>query len=249
MRARLVGTILFGLWNCAAFGDGPPAPTAGPVQAELLGQVNVHRLENGATVFARVTQDWKGPDCFLRSGAIVEGTVEAAATRKGHGESRLALSFHRAQCDGLDMKPLELLLAAVAGVPEDWENVPDAQFKMPVMFMQPNGMNGFGGAGIGGFSLSHMELRGVVHRFPMSRNVQPGDVLDIKGMKLELGTGPNRSSVLSTKNRDVSLDPFTQFLLVPSALVFVPEARPIIAPDPAATANGAMDAPGTCSSE
>jgi hypothetical protein len=235
MRARVVGTILFGLLNCLAYGASDPDVNPGPVQAELLAQASVHHLQSGATVFARVTRDWKGPDCFLRSGAILEGTVEVADSRKGHGQSRLGLSFHRAQCDGPDMKPFELILAAVAGVPEDWENVPDAQFKMPVMFMQPNGMNGFGGAGLGGFSLSHMELRGVVHHFPTSRNVQPGDVLEIKGMKLDLGMGPNRSSVLSTKNRDVSLDAFTQFLLLPSAaIVFAPENRSVIAPDPAA---------------
>jgi hypothetical protein len=115
---------------------------------------------------------------------------------------------------------MSLLLAAVAGPPAEWENVPDAVFKMPVTFMQPNGMPGFGGAGIGGFSLSHMELKGIIHKFPMSPKLQPGDVLEIRGMKLDLGTGPNQSSVLSTKNRDLSLDPFTQLLLVPSALVF-----------------------------
>jgi hypothetical protein len=54
----------------------------------------------------------------------------------------------------------------------------------------------------------------------MRPGLRPGDVLDIKGMKLEIGTGPHRSSVLSSKSNDVSLHPFTQFLLVPAALAF-----------------------------
>lgn len=231
MPWRAIAATFLGLSVGVAFCDSASDLNPGPVEAELIAHLNVHRLEDGTTVFARVTRDWKGPDCFLRMGAILEGTVETAEPRKGRSESRLALSFRRAQCDGPDLKPMELLLAAVAQAPADWENVPDAEFKMPVMFMQPNGMNGFGGAGIGGFSLSHMELRGIIHRFPMSRKVQPGDVLDIKGMKLELGTGPNRSSVLSTKNRDVTLDAFTQLLLVPSALVFAPTSQPLLAPD------------------
>jgi hypothetical protein len=237
MRSQALGTMLIWLCFCGdACADSAPEPNPGPIQAELMAGASVHRLETGATIFARVTQDWKGPDCVLRSGAILEGTVEIADPRKGRGESKLALSFNRAQCNGLDLKPMSLLLSAVAGPPAEWENVPDAVFKMPVMFMQPNGMSGFGGAGIGGFSLSHMELKGIIHRFPMSPKLQPGDVLEIKGMKLELGTGPNRSSVLSTRNRDVSLDPFTQFLLVPSALVFrrVTLAVPV---DPAAAAS------------
>ncbi len=55
----------------------------------------------------------------------------------------------------------------------------------------------------------------------MSAKVQPGDVIDLKGMKLDLGTGPNQSSVLSLKESDVRLDQYTQLLLVPSSLVFV----------------------------
>jgi len=236
MRSQALGTMLIGLCFCGvACADSAPELNPGPVQAELMASASVRRLETGATIFARVTQDWNGPDCVLRSGAILEGTVEIADARKGRGESKLALSFNRAQCNGLDLKPMSLLLAAVAGPPAEWENVPDAVFKMPVMFMQPNGMSGFGGAGIGGFSLSHMELKGIIHKFPMSPKLQPGDVLEIKGMKLELGTGPNRSSVLSTKNRDVSLDPFTQFLLVPSDLVF----RRVTLMVPADTAEGA----------
>ncbi len=64
----------------------------------------------------------------------------------------------------------------------------------------------------------------------MSAKVQPGDVIDIKGMKLDLGTGPNRSSVLSATGTDVRLDQYTQFLLVPSSLVFAPSNVPVQLP-------------------
>jgi hypothetical protein len=72
----------------------------------------------------------------------------------------------------------------------------------------------------------------------MRPNLRPGDVLDIKGLKLEIGAGPNRSSVLSSKERDVSLDTFTQFLLVPASLAFLPSAPPL-------AASGAVGAPGS----
>src|SRR5262249_41211405 len=128
MRSQVFGTILLGLCACAAWGDSETAKGPGPVEAEFLSRVDVRHLESGKAIFARVTRDWKGPDCSLRSGAIVEGTVETAETRKGRAESKLAVSFHRAQCNGPDMKPMELLLAAISGPPEDWENIPDAEF-------------------------------------------------------------------------------------------------------------------------
>jgi hypothetical protein len=224
MKSQVVGTVLLGISLCSGFCQPAPETNPGPVQAELLANLTVRRLESGAKIFAKVTRDWNGSDCILRAGSILEATVEVADLHKSRTGSRLALSFTRAQCNGPDLKPMNLLLAAVAQAPEDWRNVPDAEFKMPVMFMNPNGTTGFGGAGIGGFSLSHMELKGIIHKFPMSSKVQPGDVLEIKGMKLEIGSGPNRSSVLSAKNRDVSLDIFTQFLLVPASLVFLPGA-------------------------
>jgi hypothetical protein len=117
---------------------------------------------------------------------------------------------------------MNLVLAAVADAPANWTNVPDAQFHMPMSFGNPhgNGVAGFGAAGIGDSYITHLELTGIDHRFPIRPGLKPGDVLDIKGMKLDIGTGPNRSSVLSSKGSDVSLGAYTQFLLVPAALAF-----------------------------
>ena len=89
----------------------------------------------------------------------------------------------------------------------------------------------------GAFTVPQMELRGIVHKFPMSAKVQPGDVIEIRGMKLGIGTGPNRSSVLTTKDRDVSLDKFTQFLLVPAALVYSPASTALASPGSATTSD------------
>lgn len=211
----------------------------GPVQAEFITPISVRKLETGQKIRARVTLDWNNPRCTLRIGAIIEATVEAAVSHKSRGESKLALAFTDAQCNGLDLKPMELLLSAVAEPPEDWAQVPQAQYRAPVMALNSRGQQvaGYGDTGISGFDVTQMELKGITHRFPMSRTVQPGDVLNIRGIKLSLGTGPNRSSVLSSTKRDVVLDEYTQILLVPSSEVFsmavsskvppdVPEANP-----------------------
>jgi hypothetical protein len=73
----------------------------------------------------------------------------------------------------------------------------------------------------------------------MSAKVQPGDVIGIKGMRLELGTGPKQSSIVSSRGRDVTLDAFTQFLLVPSALAFSRVEVTLHSPTDSAAAGGA----------
>src|SRR6266566_5285423 len=106
MKGQVAATILLGLWSCIGLSQTPQQSNPGPVQAELLAHLSVRRLTPGDTVFAKVTLDWNGPGCALRSGAILEATVEAADRRKGLGESKLALSFARAQCNGAEMQPM-----------------------------------------------------------------------------------------------------------------------------------------------
>ncbi|SPE29708.1 exported hypothetical protein [Candidatus Sulfotelmatomonas gaucii] len=244
MLTRKAAALLLG-FCLSAFCEDPASPSPGtltaPVEAELLKPLNVRSLAIGANVFARVTRDWNGPGCNLRQGATLEATVQLAETHKGRAESKLALAFTRAQCGGADMQPMELLLSAVAHVPENWENTPSGPMSVPVSFVNPTSFGNRGGSVAasrparapvipGGFYSWHMELRGVNHHFPMSAKVQPGDVIDIKGTKLDLGTGPNQSSVLSAKRSDVRLDQYTQFLLVPSSLAFGRSEMPLRLP-------------------
>lgn len=219
MKRQLFSATLYASCLAACLAQSSEPPQQGPVQAEFLTHFNVRHLAPGATVFARVTLDWSSPDCVLRQGSILEAKIEIAQPRKVRGESKLALSFNKAQCNGAEMHPLDLMLAAVADAPADWVNAPDSQFSMPMSFSNPhgNGLPGFGAAGIGDQYISHLELRGIIHRFPMRPDLQPGAIIGLKGMKLDLGTGPNHSSILSTRRGDVSLGAFTQILLVPTS--------------------------------
>ena len=78
MKSQGVGILLLGLCFCGAFCETPSEPNPGPVQAELIAPLNVRRLEPGVTVVARVTLDWKGLVCTLRTGFTLEATVEVA---------------------------------------------------------------------------------------------------------------------------------------------------------------------------
>src|SRR3954453_18254411 len=114
MKAQIVGSAVLGICIGAALSQPPQPSNPGPVQAELLKHLNVRRLAAGDTIFVRITQDWNGPGCALRTGSILEAVVETAEPRKSRGESKLALSFRRAECNNADLQPMKLLLAAVA---------------------------------------------------------------------------------------------------------------------------------------
>ena len=255
MQRQSVGAVLLGLSIGAGFCQTPQPSDPGPVQAELLANLDVRRLESGKTVFARVTQDWKGQDCVLSKGATLEGKIEISIPRLDKNESKLALSFNRAQCNGREMQPMGLLLAAAAQPPTEWSTAPNAQYRMSMDFpvQPPAGAVASKGAGpgtsepyrpIGNFYTTHLELAGIDHRFPVRPGIKPGDVLGIKGLKLDIAAGPNLSSVLSSRVRNVFLAEFTQILLLPASFASRP-ASARLASAGLASARGGDAAVGT----
>jgi hypothetical protein len=218
MRSEAPAIYLLGLSLRAVLGQTPVMP----VQAEFLNPVPAHNLAAGATVFAKVTAEWNGPGCLLRPGAILEGKVETAAPRKKNSASMLALSFDRAQCNSNELQPYRLVLVAAAAPPNDWRAVPESDINSPRLRAHPGGeptaatdQPMFQTLG------QHLELTGVAHHFPLKPDLRPGDVVGIRGLKLEVGTGPNRSSVFSSAHGDLSLKAFTQILLNPPSVAFV----------------------------
>ncbi len=214
MRAQAVAGCLLGLSCWAVWGQNAVQPGPVPLQAELIKRVHVGNVAKGSTIFARVTVDWSGPGCVLRRGAIVEGEVEAAERRKGHAASSLALSFQRAQCNGSAMTQLSLSLVAVAEAPSAVEAVPGVQFTTAsVSFGSGIVSNG----GVTDMNLPRLQLATEAHRFPPRQNLKSGDVVGIRGLKLVVGVGMNHSSVLTSAHNDVSLNTFTQLLLIPES--------------------------------
>src|ERR1035437_8371308 len=248
MRSQVVGTFLLVLALGTTLGQSPTESKPTPVEAEFLSNLRVRQLAPGAKILTKVTVDWHGPDCTLKAGSILEATVEIAERHNDRIPSRVALSFTKAQCNGPDLKPMKLSLVAIAKPPDNWDGLPDSVFKGPVVISNPNGTKGIVANQVRGTSLSHLELNGITHRFPSTSNIHPGAVLDISGLKLEVGTGPNRSSVLNAKNHDVYLDMFTQILLLPDTVVFRPGATVRILSDPTAkidTTSSNLSAPST----
>ena len=238
MRSEALAIYLIGFSLRAVLGQPPGMP----VQAEFLKPLQVHRVAAGATVFAKVTAEWNGPGCLLHPGAVLEATVETAEPRKNGARSMLALSFDRAQCSSGELQSFRLVLLAAAAPPNDWQDVPEVEINSPRLRAhaagEPTAPGGEPEFLIPGH---HLEFTGVAHHFPFKPNLQAGDIVGIRGLKLEVGTGPNRSSVFSSEHKDLSLKAFTQILLNPPSLAFVPAAAPL--PNPVADAAKSIHRP------
>ncbi|HEY2466353.1 MAG TPA: hypothetical protein VGI45_00755 [Terracidiphilus sp.] len=224
MRYKALATYLLGFSLQASFGQTP----ALPVQAEILKPVQVPKVATGATVLAKVTAEWNGPGCVLHTGAVLEGRVETSEPRKSGSRSMLALSFDRAQCNGSDLRTFPLVLVAAAAPPNDWQDVPDVEINSPRLRAHPGGEPS-APAGEAEFLIPghHLEFSGVAHHFPLNSNLRAGDIVGIKALKLEVGTGPNRSSVFSSEHRDLSLKAYTQILLDQPSIALIRTAAPL----------------------
>src|SRR5271168_4883440 len=190
-------------------------PGADPIEAELMADLHARLLKVGQTVFARVTVEWRSPTCFLRNGAVLEAhVVSVVPSIKPVKASEVGLAFTRAQCGDLKMGPFNLLLSAIAAPPDD----PDLGILSESLPVQA--MSGIKGSIIlNSMRISNdptLNLISAIYLFPMIPRMEMGDVYRIKGLKLSVGTGPENSSILTSKDHDVALEKHSMFLLVPA---------------------------------
>ena len=238
MKTRIPAlTTALALCCAAVFAGTPAKPGIVPIQAELMTDVHAHLTKVGATVFAQVTIEWRGTDCFLRNGAILEAHVVSVVPHtKTAKDSEIVLAFTRAQCGEPKMRDFELLLAAMAAPPQNFDL---GILSDPVPFNTSfsggrgnlNNMNASAGV--------NWPLEAGIYQSRALPIMKMGDVSGIRGLKLSVGAGPDNSSVLTSKNHDVSLDKHTVLLLIPAQGAFPrASANPGGAQPPSAGASG-----------
>jgi hypothetical protein len=224
MRKRILRSALFA--GCLPLGCIVLAFSADriPLQAELLRAVEAGRVKVGDPVLAKVTVKWQSPQCALREGAILNGHIVAQKVHsKTEKTSEIALVFDSGQCGGVDLKPLPMTVAAVlAGDPARdkgmYENQPLSEAVGLGLGSGGGGPNGTGGGATGKRSV--MQAAATVYvsppRYKGPTTVLPGQVIGIRGMTLNVGGGPEGSSILSTSGHNARLEAGAQFLLSPN---------------------------------
>ena len=115
------------------------------------------------------------------------------------------------------MGSFELLLAALAAPPQR-SDVGIMTSPLPLSTAGAGGL-----AAIKTMQMSssmNLRLDTPVYQFPVSPTMRMGDVTGIRGLTLNVGSGPSNSSVLISKGHDVSLEKHTLMLLVPAQGTF-----------------------------
>jgi hypothetical protein len=256
IRSRFGLGLIMALVLCcrAVLAATPAPPTIVAVQAELISDMNARLLKVGATIYARVTADWQGTDCVLRSGAILEAHVMSVSSYRQNAKvSEVDLAFTGAQCRELKMRAFPLLLAAMGAPPQ---NSDLGILTSPLPFSTSAGhtaAQGWGSiAALGTMqqgAILNLQMDMHLYKSPPTPRMRMGEVDGIKGLKLDVATGPENSSVLTCRGHDVSLEKHTLLLLVPAQATFPPaEIRSDAArPAPADTSGvvGTTPAPDT----
>ncbi|HSZ63390.1 MAG TPA: hypothetical protein VK828_16440 [Terriglobales bacterium] len=204
------------------------AQNRAPLQADLVSVMDAGRVKVGDVVLAKVVAKWESPECALREGAILNGRIVAQrAHSKTENTSQIALVFDKGQCGGKDMKALPMTVSAVLAMDpvreqSSYANQPLSEAAGLGLGSSP-GPNGGGPSGTGASSSgkrSVMQAAATVYVSPPvykgPTTVLPGMVVGIKGVKLNVGGGPEGSSVLSLAGHNVRLEAGAQFLLMPN---------------------------------
>ncbi len=218
MKTRMLAlTTVVALYGQAFPAEPVAKQSITPVQAELIADLNARLLKVGAAVYARVTVDWHGADCVLRNGAILEAHVVSVVPHtKTVKSSELGLAFTHAQCGGAKMGPFELMLAAMAAPPAD-RDYGIMSDSLPIM--TAGGPSTYGAIlGIKQSQMGAMIMQDDtgINDVPTVPQMKMGEVSGIKGMKLDVGAGPENSSTLTIAGHDVALEKHTLLLLVPA---------------------------------
>ncbi len=217
MQMRMLGLIaaLMLCWPTVS-AEKLAKPGADPVEAELMADLHARLLKVGETVYARVKIEWRSPSCDLKNGAVLEAhVVSVVPSIKPVKASEVGLAFTRAQCGNMKMGPFNLVLSAVAAPPEN-SDLGLLSYSLPVQAM--SGINGQ-------IILNSMRISNdstlntpspEVFLEPLIPRMEMGDVYHVRGLKLSVGTGPENSSILTSKNHDVALEKRSLLLLVPA---------------------------------
>jgi hypothetical protein len=217
MQMRMLGLIaaLMLCWVTVS-AEKIAKPGADPVQAELMADLHARLLKVGETVYARVKVEWRSPSCDLKNGAVLEAhVVSVVPSIKPVKASEVGLAFTRAQCGDMKMGPFNLLLSAVAARPED-SDLGLLSYSLPVRAM--SGINGqiiLNSVRISSDSTLNTASP-EVYLEPLIPRMEMGDVYHVRGLRLSVGTGPENSSILTSKDRDVALEKGSLLMLVPA---------------------------------
>ena len=179
-------------------------PYVSLIAANPTGLWDSGSLKAGASLTAKVMQEWMAPECTLEQGANLYGHVVSVAHSKHHSKAELALVFDQGDCMGHGRQALTLNVIGLLAPDDDRQALHDA-IPTQVSGEGRNIRDTVSALGYGtDFNLNPEKIPGMV---------RPGITLGMPGVELSLHAGPNCSVLLRNGRQDVRIGPKTQLLL------------------------------------
>ncbi len=229
-------SVLFGIASLSgiavahSLANGPAPTSSVPIQAELIGPLDISRLKEGAPVLARVSEDWKREDCHLLPGSLVHGHI-VGLTRRSKVEkvSSIQVRFEKAQCQKGESGEYPLTLIGLIGPFGEAPGGSSGLSEAPPLADVPGLSIGVNRAppGEAGAYMRSVESASAANEYSqvvrrtrkLPPQILPGQVIDVPKTDLHVGTGVDGASIVSATRADVRLEPRTLLLLWPSALL------------------------------
>jgi hypothetical protein len=139
------------------------------------------------------------------------------------------LLFESGECNGKEMKPISLTVAAMVGPYPTSPSLFDDQQTPSLSDAVGLNLNGDNAAVTGNAMRSVLQAAQTVIYQPTQqrppRAVMPGQVVGMRDVKLSVGTGPEGSSIITDDHHNLRLEVGSQFVLVPNV-----KASPVVTP-------------------
>ncbi len=228
-RAWLVATVL-GLIPVGLRALSSTRPAV-PLEVELTRSLSSQSMHVGDEVLGKVKETWSDGRCRLAAASVIHGKVLSADFAAKH--KTVALSFEY-RCASDNDEPHKLIwLALLAPLPVD-----DGHRLITAGFHSPSFGEG-GGLGQSGNSFhdTNRDMSGRQNAtLPISyqdsdadkrhsSTIKTGEVWKLPHLKLEVGKGPEQSSVLSSTEKTLHLPVGSILVLLPESAAYQPVAH------------------------
>ena len=204
-----------------------------PISLELVRTLNSSTLKVGDEVVAKVQIDWTDGVCRFPAASVLHGVVMDTA-EPGSKRGRLALEF-RYRCKGAD--PQKLVWLAMLAPDPGAADASDHRV-MRQGFHSASFGEGGGFGSPGNTFENHVDMSGrqnatlpvTFHdseaeiRSKRPDAVKTGQVWKMPRLKLDVGTGPEGSTVVSSLDKQVKLPMGTVLILLPESVAVVQPA-------------------------
>jgi hypothetical protein len=208
---------------------GQVASPVRPLQAEIVGPLDISRVKQGTRVLAQVVEDWKYADCHLRPGAMIQGHVVQFSLRtKTVKDSSIQVLFDKADCNNHPSSEFNLTLIALIGSYGDPPPAGESGMALgPPLADAPGlsiGVNsapaGHADASMRGASTASAvnEYTQTVHKTRnLPSQILPGQVIDVPHTSLKIAAGIDGTTIITALNHDARIEPRSTLIMIPSS--------------------------------